>query len=223
MSERMPGDCERFDDRVDELVLGLVPEPERRDLLEHARTCAACRALLDGLHATADELLHLAPEVEPSPGFTERTAAAMTGAAAAPVAGAPRRSRWTRPLLAVAAALVLLAGGFLLGVAGGDRTGTETIATATIERADGARIGRFTLLDSDRTVALVEIDAPGDFDGRRRCVITLADGSQLDVGGWTAAEIASGAWSVAVDPLPGDPVRMDVLDEQGDVLATATL
>jgi hypothetical protein len=69
--------CAEFAEWVHELALDLVGEPDRGPLLEHARSCPTCAQLLDDLVRQADELLLLAPSIEPPAGFEVRVLAAI--------------------------------------------------------------------------------------------------------------------------------------------------
>ena len=131
MSALPPIGCQQFDERADDLALGLVDEPERSQLLAHAAGCTACQALLDGLGTVVDRLLLTAPQVEPPAGFESR---ALARFAAVPAA----RRRVRAPLWAVACiALVVGAFGFVLaGVLDG---GPNADAGATRRHRVGQR------------------------------------------------------------------------------------
>jgi hypothetical protein len=61
--------CEDFARIAPELALGLLSGPERAAALEHLQDCAACRAQVDELSQTVDELLTAGPRAEPPAGF----------------------------------------------------------------------------------------------------------------------------------------------------------
>ena len=88
----MSADCARVDARAEELALDLVDEPERGELLHHVDACPRCRALLDDLSVTADQVLLVAPEAEPPIGFEARAVAAM-GPRSGSTSGTARRRR----------------------------------------------------------------------------------------------------------------------------------
>jgi hypothetical protein len=192
-------DCRAFEERGEELALGLVGEPERRALLAHADGCLSCRTLLTDLQAVSDEMLLLAPDVDAPPGFAERTVAAMTGA---PVRASVASKRW--PVLA-------------------DGRGPTEVASGPLVTADGASIGQASIVRSERLLMLVEIDDPQDFEGRRTCILVEPDGTRTEVGGWTAAGIATGAWSIAIDDDLADAERMEVLNDDGEIVSTVSL
>jgi hypothetical protein len=55
-----------------ELALGIADGKQRALALEHIAGCSDCRRALEELSALADELIALAPEREPPPGFENR-------------------------------------------------------------------------------------------------------------------------------------------------------
>jgi Putative zinc-finger len=96
----MSAECERVRELAPELALGIADGEERAWALEHLADCAACRAHVERLSGVADELVHLAPAVEPPPGFDGRVAGGMAPAPARE----PRPRRWAIPALAALAA-----------------------------------------------------------------------------------------------------------------------
>ncbi len=64
--------CGQFLEEAPELALGLVFGRTRGAALAHLDRCAACRSMLDELAVVADALAGLAPDGEPSGGFTDR-------------------------------------------------------------------------------------------------------------------------------------------------------
>jgi hypothetical protein len=101
----MSGDCERLRELAPELALGIADGEERAWALEHLGDCPACRAHVEHLSGVADELIHLAPAVEPPAGFDGRV---VGGMAPAP-SRSPRRRRWAVPALAALAAAAVAA------------------------------------------------------------------------------------------------------------------
>jgi hypothetical protein len=104
-----------------------LPEdsPERREAVEHARGCAACRAAL----AEGDALMRLLAEAEPIPALRAEVmvrakAEILTELARVPTAAAT--PAW-RPIAAVAAAVV---GAYLLPLAGGRRLSGAGVASS---------------------------------------------------------------------------------------------
>jgi hypothetical protein len=85
--------CEHLNEIAPEVALGIADGEDRAWALEHLDRCTACRARIERLASLADELLLLAPAVEPSAGFDGRVGEAIS----AP--GSSRRSFFRRRLL----------------------------------------------------------------------------------------------------------------------------
>ena len=64
--------CERTREALPELALGIVDGEQRALVLEHVAGCADCRRELEELSSVADEMIALAPQREPPPGFENR-------------------------------------------------------------------------------------------------------------------------------------------------------
>lgn len=65
-------DCASIREALPELALGIADGEQRALVLEHVARCADCRRELDELSSLADELVALAPQSEPPPGFENR-------------------------------------------------------------------------------------------------------------------------------------------------------
>lgn len=93
--------CDEFRELAPDLALGLLAGDERAAAINHVVGCASCRRHLNALVQVADELLLLAPSVEPDIGFESRVmarlategafapATSMAGPSAAVAAPAP--------------------------------------------------------------------------------------------------------------------------------------
>lgn len=103
--------CAQVEELAAELALGSVSGTERAAALAHLARCTSCRTLVDQLARAADNLLLLAPTVEPPPGFESRVLARIT-AAAQPVPFEPRRARRRVWAGVAAAAAVTVAAAF---------------------------------------------------------------------------------------------------------------
>src|SRR3954468_21182393 len=114
MSER--GRCAEVRGLIPELAMGVAPGDERAAALTHIETCADCRQVLEDTSATVDELLLLAPEHEPPPGFDARVIESVSPAR-------PRRWNVSKGLLAAAAIVlaVSLGAGLTRWAGSGDR------------------------------------------------------------------------------------------------------
>jgi hypothetical protein len=106
-------DCARIRDALPEVALGIADGEQRAQALEHIAGCSDCRRELEELSALADELVALAPQREPPPGFENRVLDRLA-------VGRPRRRparsrRWRLafagavPAVAVATALAMSA------------------------------------------------------------------------------------------------------------------
>ena len=152
----MPDDrCEELREPLAELALGIASGDQRARVLEHTGRCTSCRKLLGELALVGDELLLLAPEHEPPPGFEVRVLERL---------GRPRRrrrlalrGRRAATLAAVAAAAAAAAASVatVLRVTGDERRlGSQLQAVLT--RADGKYLAVSELRDAaGREVGLV--------------------------------------------------------------------
>jgi hypothetical protein len=174
--------CNEFRAMAAEVALGILSGAERADALGHMEHCVNCRAMVEGLAQTADSLLLLAPEADPSMGFESRVASRVSeqasrrdlppdvrvpakdsellrlGAHASPQpfrpepAGGRAQSHRRRTALAVTAAAIALVGGTAAAVTVIDHHGSS----GTTEMADqtSLRSGQFRA-DDGRPVGQV--------------------------------------------------------------------
>lgn len=120
------GGCAQARELLPELAAGVASGDERAAALRHLAGCVECRAELDAMATVADELLTLAPSVEPPGGFESAVLKKL----------APRRRRRWRRVLAWAMAVALaavLGGGTVMRATAEDRRVAEayrkTLAT----------------------------------------------------------------------------------------------
>jgi len=92
--------CAEVRELIPELAMGVAPGDERAMALNHITTCAECRQVLEDTTATVDELLLLAPQHEPPPGFDAGVIEAVSG---------ERKPRWNVSKGLLAAAAIILA------------------------------------------------------------------------------------------------------------------
>jgi anti-sigma-K factor RskA len=218
--------CAQIDERLEELALGEVAEPERSVLLAHVAQCGECRRRLDGVLALTDSLLALAPAIEPPAGFESRVLERL-GVDTQPMrTSASDRSRW-RVLAVAAAALVVIAavalGGFAVGRRDQPAAFGSVSAAGSIVRADGTQAGSIRLVAADRSFALVTIARPRASGGSVACRLLLADGQSVAIGSWSYDDVKGGVWAVGIDDSLLSAVGMELVDDEGAVVATATI
>lgn len=146
--------CAELREVAPELALGAVSGDERAQAVAHLTTCPACRQLVNDLTRVADDLLLVAPEVEPPPGFESRVLARLGDEMK------PRRRAW-RSLAAVAAAAALVVFGGVVGatlVDDGERA--QPVRTALAISASGRSTCRVVLTGEDPTSLVVSLDGP---------------------------------------------------------------
>ncbi len=147
-------DCAELREVSAELALGDLSGSERADALAHLARCPKCGQLVGELTRVAEDLLLLAPELEPPPGFESRVLAKLGEQRR------PRRSR-LRSLVAVAAALVMLAvGGGLVAQVVDDDGGPQTVRTALAVSASGRSTCRVVVHGGDPASLVVSLDGP---------------------------------------------------------------
>lgn len=143
--------------RIEELLAarslgGLDPRDEaelEREMASHGRDCEECRRLQTEFEETAGRLAFALEPVAVRDGFAEETFERAFGPAAEPAAerpGAPSRRRgWLRPLVGVAAAIALFAGGVIVGTAvTGEQPSEKTVLTFQSETKPGTLAAAFS-------------------------------------------------------------------------------
>jgi hypothetical protein len=218
-------DCAEFEEQLEELVVGDLAEPARGRALAHAASCRECRGQLDALLALADNLLMLAPQHEPPPGFESRVLERMGVRPGQPNQRPHGRGHVRRWWLEAAAALVLIAVavGAVALLRRDDGTAGTTVRTGVIVTQAGATAGAVKLIDSDHPYALITIDRPQQRGGEVYCELQLSDGRIVRVGSWGYDDVKSKVWAVGIDSELLHAVTMRIVDDDGAVLATAAL
>ena len=219
-------DCERLHELAPEVALGIADGAERAWALEHIADCPECRSRVERLSSLADELLLIAPGVEPPSGFEARVVGSIQP---------PSRTRARRFALPVAAALAAAAcaAAAVWFALGDDReladSYRETLAVANgeyfdaapVELPGGERVG-YVYGYQGRTSWIFTVVYDGVPDGRYDLEAITDDGRRLpvrtiDVAGGHGS--AGGATTVAYDELS----EVRVLDPAGRVLADSEL
>lgn len=178
-----PFSCAQMDDLAAELAAGIVPAEMRNVAEAHVAGCARCRALVAELTTAVDQLLLLAPGDEPGPGFDARVLER--------IGARPRR-----PAVVAAAAviaLVLLAGGLVLGRAMTSHPG-GIVASAPLRAGNGLAVGRAYLHAGSSPWVLVDVRGL-DHAGAYTVVLVLPDGRQVPDG---QVDVAGGQGTTGV-------------------------
>jgi Putative zinc-finger len=148
----MPEDrCEELREPLAELALGIASGEQRARVLEHTGGCPDCRRLLGELTLVGDELLTLAPEHEPPPGFEVRVLERL---------GRPARPRRRRLALRGrrGAALAAVAASLAAGAA----AAAIVLETTEDERRLGGQLQAVLSRANGKYLAVTELrDAPG--------------------------------------------------------------
>lgn len=141
--------------RIEELLAiralgGLDPPDEaelEREMASHGPDCQECGRLETEFEETAGRLAFALDPVPVRDGFAEETfeRAFERSTGRAQERPHPRRRAWLRPLVGVAAAIVLFAGGVLVGTAvTGEQPSEKTVLTFASETQPGTLAAAFT-------------------------------------------------------------------------------
>jgi hypothetical protein len=218
-------DCERTRELAAELALGIADGAERAEALRHLSECAECRRAVEQFSVVTDELMTLAPEHDPPPGFESRVLERLQP----PAVRRPRRRLRRRlvPVAAVAAAAALAAG-VVFGLTADDRrlashyratlaaaNGTSFEA-ARLHDAAGARAGlvyAYRGRPSWIYVALYPTEEPQGY----RVELVTTSGRRVPLPRFTLDPVTrSGGQAVPVDV--GDVANVRLVRDGGDVL-----
>jgi Putative zinc-finger len=219
------GQCDAIRDELAELALGLLSGRRRSEVLGHVETCPTCTRELDQLSQVADALVHLAPEIEPPIGFEVRFAERLASEERAAPPTRARRIRRAAPVLAVAAAVVLLA--FLLGmfVAPGGSTNPGPVTAGDTVSASLVSHGHVTgeVTVSGGSPAWIFMTAElGTVPGWVTCNVTLTNGRVETLGTFQFSG-RYGAWGAPLKWGPDAVRSAQLVAPDGAVLATADL
>lgn len=184
--------CATARERAPELALGILSGAERSEVLLHLGGCSRCQAVVDEHTELADLLPHLAPEVEPPPGFERRVVGAMRH----------DRRRATRRLVAAlvaTAAAATITSVALIRVVDADRADERTasaprLRTASMIGADGQPVGRVTVSRGTPAALAVSVDYAVP-DGTYALRLHQEDGDEGDALGTITIAGGRGEWS----------------------------
>jgi hypothetical protein len=174
------------------------------------------------LAGLADRLLLLVPEVEPPAGFEAGVMARM--GAGQPARSVPRWRRWTWQLVGAAAlVLAVLAAGIAVGRTTSSRSTPDAIVShGDVWTVSGVDIGAAEVVNSPSPHVLVTLRDPLPW-GVLSCQLELAHGQRVTVGTWSYQEAKDGTWAVKIDRSLVGAVMMRIVDQQGLVVAKASL
>jgi hypothetical protein len=208
-----------------EVALGIADGAERDRVLEHVSECADCRRELERQSAVADELLLLAPEQEPPPGFELGVLRAIEP----PASTRPSRFRRALPALAAATAAVAVAIGGMLLAFGNDRRLADEYRAA-LDEANGSYFSAARLTDpagrdggvlfryrGNPSWILVTVDPRyrGAVEGAE---LIARDGRRIPL---RSFRLADGAWGGSL-PVPLDDVAaVHLVDDAGRAVLLA--
>ena len=215
--------CEAVRDVIPELAMGVAPGPDRAAALTHIVGCVECRERLRTTAETVDELLLLAPEIDPPAGFEAKVLNSLQNSG--------RRSRW--PLVAAVAAVgmvvaALLGVGFTQWAGSADRQLADRYR-GTLEAADGtAFLSAELTMTSGPSVgsaaghvfayegspSWVFMTVNGVPSQRYRVQIVSEDGTTRHVG---VCNVRDGyeSWGATVDVPPSSVERLEMRSKDG--------
>jgi hypothetical protein len=218
--------CEDTRELAAELALGIADGAERAAALRHLSECAECRRAVEQYSAVTDELMMLAPEHEPPPGFESRVLARLRPPA---VRARRQRLRFLMPVAAAAAA-ASLAAGVVFGLTTDDRRDAahyrETLAAANgtsfeaahLRDAGGARAGLVYAYQGRPSWIYVALYANRRPQGYR-VELVMTSGRRVDLPRFRLDPVTrSGGQAVPVDVGDVASVRL-VASAGGEVLA----
>jgi hypothetical protein len=228
-----------YADNLAELALGILTGRERAATLAHVDSCPRCAEELEQLSRAADDVVSVAPEMEPSVGFEVRLFNRMglvevttgpevrrSGRRTASTRWIARSPRW---VLAGAAAVIALALGLSIGWSVGTSHGGGTrpagpagaeVAAANLT-SNGSKVGSVDTYGGAKPWMFVTL-ADSLTDGKVTCEVVTDDGVIHKVGSFTAKD-GYGAWGAPLGVAPQDVRTAEVVSANGKVIATAAL
>jgi len=211
----MTVDCAELREVSVELALGDLSGSERADAVSHLSSCPMCGQLVGDLTRVAEDLLLLAPELEPPPGFESRVLSRLEEQRR------PRRVRF-RALVAAAAAVVMLGvGGGLVVQSVNDRDeGPAPVRTALAISASGRSTCRVVVHGGRPASLVVSLDGPAGSNREYVVEAQPAKGSAVPVGRFALAD-GHGLLATTVPMDAEDLKSVRVFNMDGELLYEA--
>ena len=217
-----PRQCEAIQDELAELALGTLFGRSRSDVLDHVESCSRCAATLEQLSVVADQLVQLAPEIEPPLGFELRLADKLRSTA--PVR---QPSRFRRAGLLSTAAAIIVALGIGIGTLVNPGGGTKPVERSTVNltaaklMSHGHVFGEVMISAGSPAWVFMTINE-GGWSGTVTCQVTLAGGTVETIG---AFELSGGygAWGAPLTSAAGKVHSARLIAPNGAILASARL
>jgi hypothetical protein len=232
-------DCARIRELAPELALGIADGEQRAEALEHLASCPDCRAHLESLVTVADELMLLAPPIEPPVGFEDRVAARISPAPPSP---AKRRRRFALAFVGVGCVAAIAAGAVWTATSSDRelassyrdalaRVDGNYFATGALEAPGGREAGDVYAYDGEHSWVYVIASPPESYPnggvklapGRYSIQLVGDSGRKVKL---TPMEIGANGDGTGGGELPaglGDLNELRLLDSRGHEVAAATL
>jgi hypothetical protein len=229
-----PQQCDAYSENLAELALGILTGRARVATLAHVDSCAHCAEELEQLSRTADAVVSVAPELEPTVGFEVRLFNRMGLIEdPAPVSitsghGLRGPRRWVtstpRWALASAAAVVALLIGLSIGWSTSSPSGsprpTDAVATAALKESGNA-VGTVATYGGPTPWMIVTMH-DSSAHGALTCEVVTANGVTHKIGTFSAT-YGYAAWDAPLKVTPQDVRKAEVVSANGTVIATASL
>jgi hypothetical protein len=219
--DEQPG-CAEVRELLPELAAGVAVGEERGRALRHLGDCPECRRELEAMAMAVDELLTLAPPVQPPGGFES--------AVLAKVAASERPQRWRRWAWRLALAGVLGAaagaGGVLVATADERRIGSlyratlitangKFLAARALTVAGGPRVG--TVFAYEGTPSWVFVVVRDHVDAMYQVYLSTEDGRSTLLG-LMPVIAGKSSWGTAIDVSVRDIAEVRLVGPAGPPL-----
>ena len=206
--------CSHLRETVAELAVGALGGGERARAVAHLSECPSCRQEAAELTRVADDLLLLAPETEPPPGFESRVLARLEE---------HRRVRRPRVrMMAAAAAVILVAtvgGGVAARVMAPD-DGPPPVRTALALSASGRSTCRVVVSGGDPASLVMTIDGTPGTSWEYLVEAQPAEGKAIPLGRFSLSD-GRGMFTATLGIDGADLRSVRVFNTEGELLYEA--